>query len=60
MMIGTGRDMFWSDYKKYGYTEADFEDDESDVVADAKWEDAEEQNEKLKCIENMEESNGHE
>lgn len=37
MMCGNARDIFWGDYKKYGYTEADFNDDESDVVAEATW-----------------------
>lgn len=46
MMVGAGRDMFWSDYEKYGYTEADFED-ESDVVAEAKWEEVKEADEGL-------------
>lgn len=30
-----GRDIFWHDYKRYGYSEEDFEDN---VVADAEWE----------------------
>ena len=33
MMVG--RDLFFHDYKKYGYSEEDFEDN---VVADAEWE----------------------
>lgn len=41
MMCGSARDIFWADYKKYGYTDADFEDGESDVVADANWEEVE-------------------
>lgn len=55
MMIGTGRDMFWSNYEKYGYTESDFED-ESDVVAEAEWEEVKEQKEEFKRIEKMEDN----
>ncbi len=30
-----GKDLFWYDYEKYGYSEEDFEDN---VVADVEWE----------------------
>lgn len=47
MMCGNARDIFWGDYKKYGYTDADFADEESNVVANANWEEVEQPDIKL-------------
>ena len=33
MMIGMGIDFFWADYEKYGYTDADFEEEISETTA---------------------------